>query len=89
MFQKEGANELLTCALMHDNYSGMSIYGHFDYVIRLAKDDLTRETDPEKIKLLNYGIDARKLSLSYMKRHTDKYPVADPSKTCPKRSRLE
>ena len=82
--QKEGGNDILTCAINHLRYSNETMVSEAEYAITLAERRNATESDPEKIRIRTKMIGIFEKQLAYWKKHTDKFPVANPDQNCPK-----
>lgn len=76
-------NELLTCALNHTSYQNETIIEGLERQLRVL-DGYIADAQNEQDRLdAEWGKKEAKNIIAYMKKHTDKYPVAKPLEFCP------
>lgn len=76
-------NELLTCALNHTSYQNQTILEGMQWNLKIGEDFLRNAQTQDDIDRGERRIKEAKNIIAYMKKHTDKYPVAKPLEFCP------
>jgi hypothetical protein len=76
-------NELLTCALNHTSYQNQTIIEGMQWNLKVGENLLRDAQTQDDIDFAEWKIKEAKNIIAYMKKHTDKYPVAKPLEFCP------